>query len=174
MSQKEAVKELGKDVLDKLGTPDVLVNNAGVFMMGTLLEEPEEAFENMMALNLNSAYYLTKIIAPHMVKEQQGAIVNICSVASIKAYPGGGSYGISKYALLGFSKNLREELKPQGIRVISVMPGAVYTASWEGVDVEEERLMPAEDIAELLWTTTALSKRSVVEDIVIRPQLGDL
>lgn len=174
MSEKKAVKTLAQDILEKLGTPDVLINNAGVFMMGTLLEEPEEAFENMMALNLNSAYYLTKAIAPKMQEQKKGAIVNICSVASIKAYPGGGSYGISKYALLGFSKNLREELKPHGVRVISIMPGAVYTASWEGVDVEEERLMPAEDIAELVWTATAMSNRSVVEDIVIRPQLGDL
>ena len=174
MSRKDEVKLLGKKALDKMGDIDILVNNAGVFMQGTLLDEPEDAFESMMALNLNSAYYLTKIIAPQMRTNKQGAIVNICSVASIKAYPGGGSYGVSKYALLGFSKNLRSELTEHGVRVISIMPGAAFTASWEGIDIDPERLMPASDIADIVWASTDLSKRSVVEDIVIRPQLGDL
>ncbi|MFK7972218.1 MAG: SDR family oxidoreductase [Bacteroidia bacterium] len=174
MSKKEAVKSLAQEVQSRMGRLDVLVNNAGVFMQGNLHDEADEAFENMMALNLNSAYYLTKALLPDMIAQKQGAIVNVCSVASIKAYPGGGSYGVSKYALLGFSKNLREEMKPHNIRVISLMPGAVFTASWEGVDVEEDRLMPADDIASLVWTATDLSNRTVIEDIVVRPQLGDL
>ncbi|MEL7342484.1 MAG: SDR family NAD(P)-dependent oxidoreductase, partial [Bacteroidota bacterium] len=86
----------------------------------------------------------------------------------------GGSYSISKFAMLGFSKNLREELKPHGIRVMSVMPGATFTASWEGVDVPEERLMPAEDVASMVWAMYNTSYRTVVEEIIIRPMLGDL
>lgn len=174
MSEKDAVKKLGKDVLSSMGTPDILVNNAGVFMQGDLHTESDEAFEMMMALNLNSAYYLTKALLPGMMEKKRGAIINVCSVASTKAYPGGGSYSVSKYALLGFSKNLREEMKPHNIRVISLMPGAVYTASWEGQDIDPTRLMPADDIAETVWTATSLSSRSVIEDIIMRPQLGDL
>jgi len=98
----------------------------------------------------------------------------MCSIASITAYAHGGSYSVSKFGMLGFSKSLREELKPHGIRVISVLPGATFTRSWEGADVPEERMMPAEDIAELVWTACSLGPRTVVEEIVVRPHLGDL
>ena len=90
------------------------------------------------------------------------------------AYPQGGSYAISKFAMLGFSKCLREELKPHNIKVTAIMPGATLTDSWKGVELPEERFIPAEDIASIIYNTTLLSDRTVVEDIVIRPQLGDL
>jgi short-subunit dehydrogenase len=76
--------------------------------------------------------------------------------------------------MYGMSKAIREEMKPHGIRVTSILPGATYTASWEGVDVPEERLMKAEDVAEAVFSANSMSATSVVEDIVIRPQLGDL
>ena len=109
-----------------------------------------------------------------MKTKKHGHIFNLCSIASIKAYPNGGSYAISKFALLGFSKCLREELKPLGIRVTAVMPGATYTSSWDGVDLPEKRFIPVEDIAETIFSAYKLSGRSVVEEILIRPQLGDI
>jgi short-subunit dehydrogenase len=90
------------------------------------------------------------------------------------AYPNGGAYSISKYALLGFTRNLRNELKPHGIKVTAVIPGAAYTDSWKGSGVPEERIMEAEDIARMVYHATQLSPQAVVEDIVMRPQLGDL
>ena len=104
----------------------------------------------------------------------KGHIISICSVASIMAYSNGGAYSVSKYALYGLSRNLREELKPFGIRVTSILPGATYTASWEGADIPEERFMPAEDIAAVIWQAISLSDRTVMEDIVLRPMEGDL
>jgi short-subunit dehydrogenase len=98
----------------------------------------------------------------------------MCSIASIKAYPNGGSYAISKFALLGFSKVLREELKEFNVRVTAVLPGATRTASWDGVDLPEDRFMRAEDVAETVFSAYSLSERSVVEEIIIRPQLGDI
>jgi short-subunit dehydrogenase len=98
----------------------------------------------------------------------------MCSIASIKAYPNGGSYAISKFALLGFSKVLREELKDKGIRVTAILPGATRTSSWDGVDLPDERFMKSEDVAETIFSAYSLSKRSVVEEILIRPQLGDI
>lgn len=174
MSDGEAVQALGQAWLERYGHIDVLINNAGVFLQGELLTSSDADFDNMMKTNLYSAYYMSRSVAGKMKEARKGSIVNICSVASLKAYPAGGGYGVSKYAMLGLSHNLREELKPHGVRVISIMPGAVYTASWEGVEVEEDRLMPPEDIAELVWLSTQLSNRSVVEDVTIRPQLGDL
>jgi short-subunit dehydrogenase len=101
-------------------------------------------------------------------------IFNMCSIASRIAYPNGGSYSISKFALLGFTKVLREEVKTQGIRVTAILPGATWSASWLGVDLPESRLMQAKDIAHLLWSTYELGPSADVEEIIVRPQLGDL
>lgn len=109
-----------------------------------------------------------------MLETGKGHIFNMCSIASLHAYPDGGSYSISKFALLGFSKNLREELKDKGIKVTSIMPGATWSASWAGADFPEDRLMQAADIANAVWSAWSMSPAAVVEDIVIRPQLGDL
>lgn len=155
-------------------TPDVLVNNAGYFLPGQLQDEPEGQLEAQMNANLFSAYHLTRDLLPAMLKVKQGHIFNICSIASLQAYPFGGSYSISKYALLGFSANLRLELKDKGIKVTAVCPGATYTNSWKGSGVQEDRIMEADDIAKMIYAATQLSPQAVVEDIVLRPQLGDL
>ncbi|MDP5170398.1 MAG: SDR family oxidoreductase [Bacteroidia bacterium] len=174
MSSKEAVKALVPKVSEALGSLHVLVNNAGIYLPGSIIDEDDEGYENTMRTNMDSAYYLTKGLLPAMMAKKSGSVVNIASIASLDAYPGGGSYSISKFAMLGFSKNLRFELKPHGIRVISVLPGAVLTDSWAGYDGPKDRLMPPEDIAEIVFTSTTLSNRTVVEDILLRPQLGDL
>lgn len=174
MSQKAEVQALGEWLNKDFGPLDVLVNNVGRFVPGTVHEEPDSAFESMMHTNVFSNYYLTKAVLPTMMARRRGDIFNICSTASIMAYPNGGSYCISKFALLGFSKVLREEMKAYNIRVVSVIPGATLTASWDGVDLPEERFMPPEDIATAIFETHQLSPRTVVEEILLRPALGDL
>lgn len=174
ISDKDAVKALGRQVNQQFGPLAVLVNNGGVFRPGKVSEEADEVFELQMKTNLNSAYYLTKEVLPLMVAQGRGTIFNIGSVASIQAYPNGGSYSISKFALLGFSKALREEMKPHNVRVVSVLPGAVHTASWEGTDLPKDRFIPPEDIASLVWQTFQLSDRTVVEEILVRPAHGDI
>lgn len=153
---------------------EVLINNAGYFVPGKITEEEEGVFEKMIASNLASAYHLTRGLVQNMVAARQGHIFNMCSVASLFAYPNGGSYSITKFGLLGFSKVLREELKQHGIRVTAVMPGATKTASWNGVDLPDDRFMSPEDVAEAVWGAYSLSTRSVVEELIIRPQLGDI
>jgi short-subunit dehydrogenase len=163
------------DFIEKLGQPvEVLVNNAGLFIPGEVINEEEGNLEKIMNANLFSAYHLTRSIVGGMIKRKNGHIFNMCSIASFMAYPNGGAYTISKFALLGFSKCLRAELLNSGVRVTAVMPGATYTDSWVGSPLPEERFMPSEDIATLVYFTYSLSGRSVVEDIVIRPQMGDL
>jgi len=154
--------------------PDILINNAGGFVPGNILDEPDGNLENMINNNLYSAYHLTKKLAPAMVKNGSGHIFNICSVASLQAYNGGGSYSISKFALNGFSKNLRHELKEHNIKVTAVFPGAVFTDSWAGFDNSTNRIMEADDIAAMILACTKLSPAAVPEEIVMRPQLGDL
>ena len=153
---------------------DVLINNAGVFVPGQVHNEEEGMLEKMIDTNLYSAYRLTRGLVQGMIDKKSGHIFNICSTASFMPYVNGSSYCISKFAMLGMSKVLREELKEHNVRVTSVMPGATFTASWEGVDLPEERFMKAEDVAEAIWQAYVLSKRTVMEELVLRPQLGDL
>jgi len=153
---------------------DVLVNNTGIFIPGKILEEDAAILPQLVATNLYSAYFVTRAIAPEMVKRKSGHIFNICSTASIMAYPNGGSYSITKFALYGMTKVLREELKPYNVKVTAILPGATLTASWEGVDLPAERFMKSEDVGDLIYAAYTLSKNSVVEEILIRPQLGDI
>lgn len=153
---------------------DVIVNNAGIFIPGEICNEEDGALEKMMEVNLYSAYHFTRAMLPLMLKKGSGHIFNMCSIASIIAYPNGGSYSISKFALLGFSKVLREELKTKGIKVTAILPGATWSDSWAGVDLPESRLMDANDIAIAVWSAWQMSPSAVVEEIVVRPQLGDL
>jgi len=156
------------------GTPAILINNAGFFLPGNLMEEEQGVLEAQIAANLYSAYYTSRAIIPAMIKAGTGHIFNICSIASLQAYAHGGAYSISKFALDGFSKNLRFELKDKGIKVTGIYPGATYTNSWAGSGVEPSRIMEAEDIAKMIFAAAHLSPQAVVEDIVLRPQLGDL
>ncbi len=173
MSNKEEVIEFAKWCL-QFGTPDIVINNAGMFVPGSIADEEEGILEEMITTNLYSAYHLTRALLPSMINNQKGHIFNICSIASIQAYNNGGSYSISKFALLGFSKNLREELKPKGIKVTAVLPGAAFTDSWSGSGVDPKRIMEADDVAKIIFAASQLSPQAVVEDIILRPQLGDL
>lgn len=173
LSRKEEVKAFGAWCLE-YGVPDILVNNAGIFEPGSVYNEPEGALESQLQTNLLSAYHLTRSVLPWMMEKKHGHIFNICSIAALDAYPNGGAYSISKFALHGFSKNLREEMKPYGIKVTSVHPGAVMTDSWAGFDNSRNRILEAADIAELILAASRLTPQACVEDIVIRPQLGDL
>ena len=152
----------------------VLINNTGVFIPGQVHNETEGTLEKTMETNVYSAYHLTRGVIDGMMDQKSGHIFTICSTASIIAYPNGGSYCISKFALLGMTKVLREEMKPYGVKVTAVIPGATLTDSWKGTELPEERFIAAKDVAESIWSAYSLSPRAVIEEILIRPQLGDL
>ncbi|MEO6730396.1 MAG: SDR family NAD(P)-dependent oxidoreductase [Ferruginibacter sp.] len=179
MSVKDEAKAFAEWVLAGVkdtvsGSVDILVNNAGTFLPGSVYNEEEGLLEKLMATNLYSAYHLTRALVPAMLTAKRGFIVNICSIASLHAYSNGGSYSITKTALMSFSKNLREELKPHHIKVMAVYPGAVMTDSWGDFDNSSRRIMEANDIATMIVAASKLSPQAVVEDIILRPLLGDL
>ena len=179
LSVKEQAKSFGAWVLAGIantpsGKIDILVNNAGNFVPGSTCQEEDGALEKMMDINLYSAYHLTRTLLPSMMEAKKALIVNMCSIASLRAYNNGGSYSISKFALMGYTKNLREELKPSLIKVMGVYPGAVMTDSWGDFDNSSQRIMEASDIANMILAASKLSAQAVVEDIILRPLLGDL
>ena len=174
LGEKKGIIEFGQWLLEKKIDCDILINNAGSFEPGSVYDEPDGVLEKMIEVNLYSAYYLTRMLLPSMMQRKQGHIFNICSIAALQAYKNGGAYSISKFALLGFSKNLREEMKPYSIKVTAVLPGAAYTDSWKKSGIDPLRIMEANDIAEIVYVSSKLSPQACVEDIVVRPQLGDL
>ena len=174
VSDKTSLQQFVEWIKSHAANIDILVNNAGIYLPGSAYGEDDGMLEKLLEVNLYSAYHLTRMIVPGMIKAKEGHIFNICSIASIMAYPNGGAYSISKFALYGFSKNLREEMKPHGIKVTHVLPGAAYTDSWSGSGIDPKRIMEAADVAQMVYAAAQLSAQACVEEIVLRPQLGDL
>ncbi|MBP8724631.1 MAG: SDR family oxidoreductase [Saprospiraceae bacterium] len=174
LEDRRQIDALAEAVLQSMGSLYALINNAGRFLPGNIVDEELGNMEGMMRINFESAYHLTRAILPQMLKHKRGHIFNMCSVASLEAYPGGSSYCISKFALFGFSKCLREELKNSGIKVTAVLPGATWSDSWKGVDLPKERLMEAADVARAIGCALDMGPSAVVEEIIMRPQAGDL
>jgi short-subunit dehydrogenase len=174
LGSKQGALGFGNWVLGLDVVPDILINNAGTFEAGRVMDEPDGQLEHMLQVNMLSAYYLTRSFLPALIKRKSGHIFNIASIAGLQAYPNGGSYSISKFALSGFSKNLREELKPYAVKVTCIYPGAVYTDSLAASGVEPGRIMKPSDIAETVVQIAKLSPQAVVEELVIRPLAGDL
>ena len=179
LSIKSEARAFGQWILGLGISIDILVNNAGNFLQGNIYDEEDNVLEKMIEVNLYSAYHLTRTLLPKMMQQDissglRGHIFNMCSIASLQAYRNGGSYSISKFALAGFSKNLREEMKQHLIKVTAVYPGAAYTDSWIGSGIDEKRIMEAGDIACMIYAASQLSPQATVEEIILRPQLGDL
>jgi NAD(P)-dependent dehydrogenase (short-subunit alcohol dehydrogenase family) len=173
LSKKEEVLAFAEAVKAK-GIPDVVVHNTGVFLPGSLHEEADGNLEFLMDTNLYSAYYLTRAFAKELIQRRSGHIFSIGSIAGITAYANGGSYSVSKWAMLGMTKCFREEFKPHQIKVTSILPGATLTDAWAGVDLPATRFVNAEDVADSVWGAYNLSPGAVVEELIIRPQLGDI
>lgn len=174
VADKSDLQEFVNWVMAATDKIDVLVNNAGIFFPGSVHSEEDGVLEKMVEVNLYGTYHLTRMILPGMMKVKSGHIFNICSIAALDAYENGGAYSISKFAMYGFSKNLREEMKPHGIKVTHVLPGAAYTDSWAGSGIDPKRIMEAADIAKMVYAAAHLSPQACVEEIILRPQLGDL
>lgn len=174
ISTENGIQNFSKLVTSSFPQIDILVNNAGLYCVGNIADEPEDQLEKLIETNLFGPYKLTRTLLPMMIENFSGHIFNICSIASIKPIKGIGSYSISKYALLGLSDNLREELRDKNIKVTSVVPGATWTASWEGSSIPHERILDARDIAQMIWAASSLSSQASTETIIMRPIKGDM
>lgn len=174
VSSQSDIDRLADRIKTDWGTLDLLINNAGIFLQDNLLTEPEGNLDRSLQINVYGPYRLCRRLVPLMLEAGKGHIINICSVASKISFPNAGSYVISKHALLGLTRALRMELKEKHIKVTALMPGATWTASWEGADIPKERIMPVEDIAEAVYAVWSMGPSTVVEEMQLRPQLGDV
>jgi NADP-dependent 3-hydroxy acid dehydrogenase YdfG len=174
VSDEAAVASLQQAVTARYGSVDVLINNAGSFAGAPLTEMSVATFDRMIAANLRSVFLVTRAFVGGMKARRRGDIFNMSSIAGRIAYPGGAGYSAAKFGVSGLSHVMRAELREHGIRVCCVYPGATVSPSWDGGGVPAERMMPAEDVARAFLDIYRLSRRTVVEEIVLRPQLGDL
>lgn len=127
ISQRVRVKEMIDDAVDRMGHVDILINNAGVTIIGEIRDVPLEDWEWIMGVNLWGPIFTVHYILPHMMERQQGHIVNMGSMGGLTAVPANGTYNVTKFGLTGFSEVLRAELQKHNIRVTLICPG--FTSS---------------------------------------------
>ena len=176
VASEEDVEWAIKSIVKAFGEgPDILINNAGISPYHDIEEMTPEIFDSVIATNLTGNFLCVKAVLPEMIRKGKGTIIQMLSIASTKAFAGGTAYGASKFGALGFTNALREEVRNKGIKVISVMPGAVETPAW-GDEAEEyhDKMIQPEDIAQALVDILNQPQRTMVEEIVLRPIGGDL
>ena len=152
VTREEQVARLVERTLQRFGRIDVLVNNVGTIVMpGEILETTLEAWETMMATNARSVFLCTRAVLPGMIQRRQGKIINICSVAGLRALPNRAAYCASKHAVTGFTRCAALDMKPYGIAVNAICPGAVHTplTDYSRPDADKRGWMQPAEIADV-------------------------
>lgn len=162
ISVKADVDRAIASLKESLGSIDILINNAGIASFGTLLDMEPEEWERIIQTNLMGTYYVTRAALPTMLEQSSGSIINIASTAGERGVATGSAYCASKFAVLGLSEALMQEVRKSNIRVTALTPSTVNTelATNAGLKIgDEDRMMQAEDVAELVLATLKLPDR---------------
>ncbi|MCL5991793.1 MAG: SDR family oxidoreductase [Bacteroidetes bacterium] len=178
VSIHEEVFEIHNKIADNLGDVDILLNNAGVAAFKPFNELTVDDYYSMINTNLFGTFLTTKAVIPSMIKRKKGIILNIISVAAEKTFTGSALYSASKAGVLAMSRSMREDLRDKGIKVIDILPGATETELWSGKSRSKYnwRMMNPENLAVLVVDVlkNSLSDNLMIEEVIVRPQLGDL
>lgn len=158
LQSETEIKEMLDQIVVTWGSVDILINNAGVSDAKSIYEYDDLHFSEVMKINVDAAFRLTRLCAPMMKEKGKGAIVNTSSMVSIYAQRSGSAYPTSKFAVNGMTKALARELGKDGIRVNAVAPGIIETDMVKALDAKMiqamaaniplQRLGKAEDIAD--------------------------
>lgn len=150
-----------------LGPTDILINNAGTGTFGKFMDLSPEAWEQQIKVNLFGVYYATRAVLPQMMERKTGDIVNIASTAGLRASAGTSAYSASKFALMGLTESLMQEVRKFNIRVTAMAPSTVVTELAKNANLindNEERMMQPEDFAELIVAQLKLNRRIFVKE----------
>ena len=162
----------------EFGPIDILINNAGIGYTNFLRDTSLEAWQQVMDLNLTSVFQCVQGILPGMREWQRGTIVNVASVAAQIPFPGWGAYSVSKAGIVAFSKVLAAEERANGIRVVSISPGAVNTSIWDTdtvqTDLDRSAMLTPEVVAQSILQAVLLPPEAVIEDLTVMPSAGTL
>jgi NAD(P)-dependent dehydrogenase (short-subunit alcohol dehydrogenase family) len=173
--EPEQVEALMAEVRRKFRRLDILINNAGVSHPNLDVSKlPLQSWRTVIDTNLTGTFLVTQGALPLM--KRGAAIVNNLSIAAKRVFAGASAYNASKHGALGFTNTLREELRPRGIRVIAVLPGATDTAIWNTFwpDAPRTKMMSAETVAEAVLNALTLPANSTVEELTLMPSAGAL
>lgn len=173
---ENSVKRFVQQSIDKFEKIDVLINAAGLGVFSNIVDSQTEDFDQMIAVNLRGTYLTCKYVARHMRNRQEGQIINLVSLAGTTALAGCGGYSASKFGVLGLTRVLQAELRQEGIRLTSVIPGAVSSSFWDSIDPKPDlsEMIPVQSIAEHLVFLLNQPSQSVVDEITIMPLNGIL
>ncbi len=170
LTDSEALSSIDFEVLN----PGIIVNNAGSFLFKNLQDSSTSEFESQFRINTLGAFNISQAVLPALKKQDRALIVNICSQASLKGYGDSGAYTMSKHALLGYTRSLRKELMETNIAVSAINLGQTYSTSWHEVDIDPKKLIDPKDVGQLIVALSQLSAQSVVEEINLMPQGGEV
>ncbi|WP_069660598.1 3-ketoacyl-ACP reductase [Arcticibacter eurypsychrophilus] len=151
----------------ELGNIDILVNNAGTATFGKFLELEPAEWENQIKVNLFGVYYVTRAVLPEMIERQTGDIINISSTSGLRGAATTSAYSASKFAVMGLTESLMQEVRKHNIRVTAITPSTVVTdlaKSANLINNNEERVMHPEDLAELIIAQLKLNRRVFIKD----------
>lgn len=168
------VKRFADFVQQQFQVVDVLINNAGVFKPGSLLDEEDSGLEIQYEVNFHTAYTLSKVFGRKMRDARSGYIINICSIAAKSPIASAGSYSVTKMALLGLTNVLRLELMQHNVKVTAILPGSTLTSSWEGTTIPEEMFIAADDIANAVMYCLNATAGANVDELIVNPLTGTI
>ncbi len=172
VSDPAAVARLVEHTERELGAIDVLINNAGIGILGPIDDMSLEEWDRVFAVNVRSLFLLCKAVLPGMRAKHQGDIVNIASLAGKNGLANGAAYSASKHAVVGFGRSLMAEVRKDGIRVVTVCPGSVDTALLRDQSVLKpnfDRILRPADVAAVVVDVLQLPRRALINEIEIRP-----
>jgi len=174
VSKLEDILNLKKQV-SHLGTVNILINNAGVGYFGPFEELSVEDWNEQMNVNIRAAFLLSQAFVPDMKKVQKGMLIFINSIAGRKPFSNSVGYVASKFALRGFASSLREEIRSNNIKVISIYPGAVDTPFWKNIDsdFDQKEMLDVKTLADSVLHTINTPGNFTIEEMVVRRVLGD-
>ena len=163
------VEKLVSDTEKLLGPVGILVNNAGAGLFGPAHEKNEEEWDRILSTNAKSVFLVSRAVVPAMIRQGQGDIINISSLAGRNTFAGGGLYCASKWAVQGLSGCMAEDLRDYGIRVSVICPGSVATEfSGRGMK-DASKALQADDVAEAVAAVVTQRQGSFMSEIHIRP-----
>ncbi len=174
----EQIKPKIVGILDDFGPIDVLINNAGMGYTGTLNQMPLDDWCQVINLNVTSVFQCIQSVLPGMRERSGGMIINVASIAARQAFPEWGAYGVSKAAVVALSKAISVEERDHGIRVVTILPGAVNTPLWDTdtvqADFDRSGMLTPDLVANAILQTALLPPGAVVEELTIMPSGGAL
>ena len=171
-----AVEALVEQTASDLKRVDILVTAAGTASFGSLVDSKPADWDTMLSVNLRAAMVCCRAVLPTMLRQGEGTIVNVASIAAKRALPGSAVYTATKAGLFGFSRVLAEELRNSGVRVGVLMPGAVDTPLWDsiGSPPDRSRMLRPEDVARAAVLMASLPPGASLEELTLLPAGGIL